>query len=288
MNASRSLAWLNGMLGVVIFSGSLPATRLALHGFDPLFLTYGRATIAALAGAAALAMLRQKLPKRDELPGLLIVAAGVVVGFPLLTALALQHITAARGLLYIALLPVMTAVFAVLRAGERPRLPFWIFSCAASALVMIFAFTTGAVSGTLTGDITMLAAIVLCGLGYAEGGRLARRLGGWQVISWALLITFPVMLPLMLSDWPTDTSTIDGLSVAAFLYVGLFSMLIGFVFWYRGLAQGGIASVGQLQFLQPFLGLALAAAILGEPVGWTLLGVMVLVIGCVATARRFA
>ncbi|WP_372056135.1 DMT family transporter [Tistrella mobilis] len=285
---ARPTAWLNGLVGVVIFSGSLPATRLALLGFDPLFLTYARATIAAAAGALALSLLKQKRPRREEMAGLILVAAGVVIGFPLLTALALEHITAARGLLYIALLPVMTAFFAVVRAGERPRLPFWLFSFAASLLVMAFAVSTGRVAGTLPGDLMMLAAIILCGLGYAEGGRLSRRLGGWQVISWALLMTLPVMLPLALFAWPENLAEVTPPAVLALLYVGLFSMLIGFIFWYRGLAQGGIASIGQLQFLQPFLGLALAAAILGEPVGWSLLVVMILVIGCVAAARRFA
>jgi drug/metabolite transporter (DMT)-like permease len=284
---ARPTAWLNGLVGVVIFSGSLPATRLALQGFDPLFLTYARATIAAMAGAVALVLLKQTRPQRGEIPGLVLVAAGVVIGFPLLTALALEHITAARGLLYIALLPVMTALFAVIRAGERPRPPFWLFSLAASLLVMAFATSTGRVAGMLPGDLMMLAAIALCGLGYAEGGRLSRRLGGWQVISWALLMTLPVMLPLALYAWPEDPTTVPP-AVLALFYVGLFSMLIGFIFWYRGLAQGGIASVGQLQFLQPFLGLALAAAILGEPIGWSLLVVMILVIGCVAAARRFA
>lgn len=288
MMPARPTAWLNGLVGVVIFSGSLPATRLALQGFDPLFLTYARATIAAMAGAVALALLKQTRPQRREIPGLVLVAAGVVIGFPLLTALALEHITAARGLLYIALLPVMTALFAVIRAGERPRPPFWLFSLAASLLVMAFAASTGRVAGTLPGDLMMLAAIVLCGLGYAEGGRLSRRLGGWQVISWALLMTLPVMLPLALYAWPEDPTTVAPPAVLALFYVGLFSMLIGFIFWYRGLAQGGIASVGQLQFLQPFLGLALAAAILGEPIGWSLLVIMILVIGCVAAARRFA
>ncbi len=288
MMPARPTAWLNGLVGVVIFSGSLPATRLALLGFDPLFLTYARATIAAAAGALALSLLKQKRPRREEMAGLILVAAGVVIGFPLLTALALEHITAARGLLYIALLPVMTALFAVVRAGERPRLPFWLFSFAASLLVMAFAVSTGRVAGSLPGDLMMLAAIILCGLGYAEGGRLSRRLGGWQVISWALLMTLPVMLPLALFAWPENLAEVTPPAVLALLYVGLFSMLIGFIFWYRGLAQGGIASIGQLQFLQPFLGLALAAAILGEPVGWSLLVVMILVIGCVAAARRFA
>lgn len=285
---SRSAAWLNGMAGVVIFSGSLPATRLALRGFDPLFLTYGRATIAGVAGAVALCWFRQKLPRRSELPGLLIAALGVVVGFPLLSAIALQHISAARGLLYTALLPIMTANFAVLRAGERPRLPFWCFSLTASLLVMGYALSVGAIAGSMTGDLAMLAAVILCGLGYAEGAQLSRRLGGWQVICWCLVLMLPLMLPLALAHRPMDWTPIDETAIAALFYVGLFSMLIGFAFWYRGLAQGGIAAVGQLQFLQPFLGLALAAAMLGEPVGWSLLAVMSLVLCCVAAAKRYA
>lgn len=284
----RRSAWFDGMVGVVIFSGSLPATRLALRGFDPRFLTFGRASIAGVVGTLALLLLREARPGRRDLPPLLVTALGVVVGFPLLSAFALEHITAARGMLYIALLPVMTAVFATIRGGERPRPGFWLFSCAASLLVMAYAFTTGVVAGSLEGDATMAVAIVICGLGYAEGATLSRRLGGWQVISWALLLSLPVMLPLTLYEWPGDWARIRLPSIAALLYVGLFSMLIGFVFWYRGLARGGIASVGQLQFLQPFLGLILAAVLLGEPVGWVLPAVMVPVILCVAAARRFA
>lgn len=151
-------------------------------------------------GSPALSLLEQKPPRKDELAGLAIIALGVVIGFPLLTSLALQHMTAARGLLYVALLPVMTVLFAVLLAGERLRPPFWFFSLAASLLVMDFAFTTGRVFGTLPGDLMMLAVIVLCGLGSAKGGRLSRRLGGWQVISWSLLMTQPAMLPLALAD----------------------------------------------------------------------------------------
>ena len=159
----RRSAWVDGMLGVVIFSGSLPATRLALRGFDPQFVTFCRASIAGIVGALALLLLREMPPRRRDLPPLLVTALGVVVGFPLLSAFALEHITAARGMLYVALLPVMTAVFAAIRGGERPRPAFWIFSCAASLLVMAYAFTTGVVAGSLVGDATMAVAIVTAG-----------------------------------------------------------------------------------------------------------------------------
>ncbi|MBW3656496.1 MAG: DMT family transporter, partial [Gemmatimonadetes bacterium] len=150
------------------------------------------------------------------------------------------------------------------------------------------ALQEGGAEGSLAGDLMMVAAILLCGLGYAEGARLSRRLGRWQVISWALVLSLPAMLPLALLWAPATWTGVGWPALASLAYVSLFSMLIGFVFWYRGLAQGGIAAVGQLQLLQPFLGLALAATLLGEPVGWGLVLVAAGVVICVAGARRFA
>jgi drug/metabolite transporter (DMT)-like permease len=280
--------WLNGLLGVVIFSGSLPATRVAVLDLDPLFLTFARAAIAGLAGLALLGLFRQPRPERADLGPLAIVAVGVVVGFPLLTALALRHVTSAHAIAFVGLLPFATALFAVLRGAERPRPAFWVFSLLGSALVAGYALRSGGAEGSLIGDLLMVAAILLCGLGYAEGARLSRRLGGWQVISWALVLSLPVMLPLALVLAPATWAPVGWPALLSLAYVSLFSMLIGFVFWYRGLAQGGIAAVGQLQLLQPFLGLALAATLLGEPVGWGLVGVAAGVVACVAGARRFA
>jgi drug/metabolite transporter (DMT)-like permease len=279
--------WGSGLLGVVIFSASLPATRVAVEGFPPLFLTAARAVIAALLGAALLALLRQVRPARRDLASLAIVALGVVVGFPLLTALALQHITSAHSIVFIGLLPLATAIFAVLRGAERPQPLFWLFSILGSAAVGGFALSNdGSVS--LTGDLLMVAAVILCGLGYAEGAVLSRRLGGWQVISWALLLASPLMLLLAALTWPSSWQGIAAPAWIGLGYVSVFSMLIGFVFWYRGLALGGIASVGQLQLLQPFLGLALAGLLLHEPVAWTMILVTGLVVVCVGFARRFA
>ena len=288
MNKHAALeGWGNGLLGVIIFSGSLPATRVAVTGFAPLFLTSARAVIAALLGVFFLVRLRQPRPARDDLLSLAIVAVGVVVGFPLLTALALQHITSAHSIVFVGLMPLSTAAFGVVRGGERPKPLFWLFSCLGSATVMVFALA-GSHSTSLTGDLLMVAAIVLCGLGYAEGAKLSRRLGGWQVISWALLLAVPLMLPLAIATVP---SSWQGIAVPVWLglaYVSIFSMLVGFVFWYRGLACGGIANVGQLQLLQPFLGLALAGLLLHEPVGWSMLVATGVVVICVAFARRFA
>lgn len=279
--------WGSGLLGVVIFSGSLPATRLAVAGFPPLFLTAARAVIAAALGAVLLGLLRTPRPTGRDLASLATVTAGVVLGFPLLTALALRQISSARSLVFIGLLPLTTAVFGAIRGGERPRPLFWLFSLLGSATLTGFALT-GRAPGSTTGDLTMLSAIVLCGLGYAEGAVLSRRLGGWQVICWALLLSLPAVLPIALVTMPENWSRITPLAWIGLGYVSLFSMLIGFVFWYRGLALGGTVSVGQLQLLQPFLGLLLAGWLLHEPVDWRMLSATGCVIASVALARRFA
>lgn len=284
---NNTSGWINGLIGVVIFSGSLPATRVAVLEFDPVFLTVARATIAAILALCLLGLFKEKRPARQQLVPLVIVALGVVIGFPLLTALALQYVTSAHSIVFVGLLPLATAVFGVLRGGERPRAAFWIFSVLGSLLVVGFALSQG-LSASPQGDILMLLAILACGLGYAEGAKLSRTLGGWQVISWALVLSLPVVALL---SWMRMPASFSGISTPAWFslaYVSLFSMLIGFVFWYRGLAQGGIAAVGQLQLLQPFFGLTLAATLLHEQVSLGMLGVTVAVILCVAGAKKFA
>jgi len=277
----------SGLLGVIIFSGSLPATRLAVADFPPVFLTSARAVIAALLGAACLLALRQKAPGRRDLGALILVAGGVVVGFPLLTALALQRITAGHSVVFVGLLPLATACFGVLRGGERPGAAFWLFSLAGAAVVAGFALH-GSGGGEPLGDALMVAAILTCGLGYAEGATLSRRLGGWQVISWALLLSLPFMTATALITLPETWRAASFSAWSGLAYVSVFSMMVGFIFWYRGLALGGISGVGQLQLLQPFFGLLLAAVFLGEPVAWSMIASAAAVVACVAGAKRFA
>ncbi|MFY0596624.1 MAG: DMT family transporter [Cognatishimia sp.] len=286
MNSSFS-GWGSGLLGVLIFSGSLPATRVAVSGLDPLFLTSARAVIAALLALSLLAFFKEKLPSRKNLFSLVVVAIGVVIGFPLLTALALQHITAAHSIVFIGLLPLSTATFGVLRGGKRSTALFWVFSLLGSTAVVGFALSQSA-DASLLGDLFMVSAILACGLGYAEGAQLSRKLGGWQVISWALVLSLPLMAAFAILTWPP---TIKGLSLPVWLslgYVSVFSMLVGFIFWYRGLALGGTAGVGQLQLLQPFLSLALASLLLAEPLAPSMIIVTFFVVICVGGAKRFA
>ncbi|SFK31187.1 EamA-like transporter family protein [Pseudovibrio ascidiaceicola] len=282
-----SAGWGNGLLGVIIFSGSLPATRTAVAGFDPFFLTSIRAVIAALLGIALLSVLRQPFPKRQDIISLAVVALGVVIGFPLLSALALAQMTAAQSLVLMGILPFSTAIFAVLRGGERPKPFFWVFSGVGSLAVAAFALSQNA-EGSLLGSIYMFGAIIVCGLGYAEGATLSRKLGGWQVISWALVLALPVMLIAAILSVPAQLPDSQSTAWYGLMYVSVFSMLVGFVFWYRGLALGGAAGVGQLMLLQPFFGLMLAALLLQETISSMMIAATVVVVGCVVGAKRYA
>lgn len=279
--------WLNGLLGVIIFSGSLPATRIAVQDIDPFFLTFSRASIAGALALMLICGFREKRPSLRHIVSLIVVSLGVVVGFPLLTAMALQHVTSAHSIVFLGLLPLATALFGVIRGGERPRLAFWIFSIIGSLLVVGFALSQN-VAVSLTGDVLMLAAVVVCGLGYAEGAKLSRQLGGWQVISWSLIVSLPFMLAASFITLPESVSQISTSAWLALGYVSLFSMLIGFIFWYKGLASGGIAAVGQLQLLQPFFGLGLSASLLNEAVSPLMIAITLGVILCVVGSRKFA
>lgn len=285
--AKAKQAWWNGLLGVMIFSGSLPATRAAVLELDPVFVTLARAAIAGLLALVLLWLGKVRVPARAHWRSLAVVAGSAVVGFPLLTALALQSVSSAHAIVFIGLLPLATAGFAVLNHGERQSPTFWLFSCMGSALVVGFALTQG-VSAAPQGNVLMLVAILLGGLGYAEGAKLSRTLGGWQVISWALVLAGPLMLPLSLMTMPSSFAHVGLAAWLGLAYVSVFSMLLGFVFWYRGLALGGTAAVSQLQLLQPFFGLLLATLLLHEHVSLLMLLVTVGVIGCVAGARRFS
>lgn len=283
-----SQGWLNGFIGVVIFAGSLPATRIGVMGFTPEFLTTSRAAIAGSIALICLIIFKQSKPNWQQFKGLIIVALGVVIGFPLFTALALQTVTSAHAIVFVGLLPLSTAFFAVLRGGEKPTKLFWIFATLGSSLVIGFMLYENKSLSIYLGDLYMLAAILVCGLGYAEGGKLSRKLGGWQVICWALIVALPIMLVCSLYYFPHDFSNVTWKENLALIYVSLFSMLFGFIFWYKGLALGGIAKVGQIQLIQPFIGLVLSAILLGEHVSLSMIIVSAAVVACVAMAKKFA
>lgn len=276
-----------GGLGVLAFSMSLPATRIAVQQLDPWFVAFGRAVGAALLAWAYLRFTGAPRPTRRQSPRLLIVALGVVVGFPLLTSLALTTQTSAHGAVVITVLPAMTAVFAVLRAGERPPPLFWVASVGGLSAVLVFLIISGSVRGALSSaDLFLLTAVVLCGLGYAEGGALARQLGGARTICWALLLSLPVTLPITLVAAATHPPHADAAAWSAFGYLTAISMFLGFFAWYAGLARGGIAQIGQIQLTQPVLTLLWSALLLAETVTPTSIGAALVVLACVVLIQR--
>ncbi|MEV6633050.1 DMT family transporter [Actinoplanes sp. NPDC051470] len=276
-----------GAIGVLAFSLSLPATRVAVHDLDPWFVAFGRAVGAALLAWAYLTIVAAPRPTRSQWRRLTIVALGVVVGFPLFTSLALTTQTSAHGAVVITALPAMTAVFAVLRAGERPRPRFWVAALGGLAAVVAFLTLSGQVrGGPGAADLFLLCAVILCGLGYAEGGALARDLGGARTIGWALIIALPATVPATLvSAWLRPPHA-GAAAWSGFAYLTVVSMFLAFFAWYAGLARGGIAKVGQLQLIQPVLTLAWSALLLGEPVTPAAIAAALLVLSCVAVTQR--
>ncbi|SCL44385.1 Permease of the drug/metabolite transporter (DMT) superfamily [Micromonospora citrea] len=287
VTADRSAGLALGALGVLAFSMSLPMTRVAVQELDPWFVAFGRAVGAALLAWAYLRFTGAPRPDRSQWRRLTIVALGVVVGFPLFTSLALTTHTSAHGAVVIAVLPAMTAVFAVLRAGERPSPLFWFASIGGLLAVLAFLFLSGTVGGALSpADLHLLAAVALCGLGYAEGGALARELGGARTICWALLLSLPVTLPVTVVATATHPPRADAAAWVAFGYLTAVSMFLGFFAWYAGLARGGIARIGQIQLAQPVLTLAWSALLVGEVVTASSVGAAFVVLGCVVLTQR--
>jgi drug/metabolite transporter (DMT)-like permease len=280
-----------GALGVAAFSLSLPATRAAVADLSPWLVAFGRAVGAGLLAAGYLRLRRAPRPTAVQLRRSIVVALGVVVGFPLLTSLALVTEGAAHGAVVIALLPAVTAVFAVLRAHERPNRVFWLAAAGGVLAILAFTFLSGGVAGGLAGpspaDAFLLGAVVLCGLGYAEGGALARELGGAETICWALVVSMPVTVPITAIALATGGPVHAGRSAwLGFGYVTVVSMFLGFFAWYAGLARGGVARVGQIQLGQPLLTLAWSALLLGERVTPAAVGAAGAVLVCVALTQR--
>ncbi|NUT33098.1 MAG: DMT family transporter [Hamadaea sp.] len=276
-----------GALGVLAFSMTMPATRVAVQQLDPGFVAFGRAVGAGLLAVANLRLTRAPRPSRAQWRKLAVVALGVVVGFPLFTSLALTTQTSTHGAVVVTLLPAVTAVFAVLRAGERPSPLFWAASAAGLLTILTFLITSGTVRGALSvADLFLLAAVVLCGLGYAEGGVLARDLGGARTICWALVLSLPVTVPVAVLAGAAHPPRADAAAWTAFGYVTVVSMFLGFFAWYAGLAAGGIARVGQIQLGQPLLTMAWSALLLEEAVGVGAIGAALVVLACIVLVHR--
>lgn len=276
-----------GFVAIASFSLTLPATRFAVAHLDPAFVGLGRAFFAVLLAAPALLLSRQRLPSRAEIKGLLGVVAGVVIGFPLLSAWAMQHVHASHGAVMLGVLPLATAVAGALLARERPSVGFWSVALLGAALVSGFSAIKG--EGELRlADAALLGAVVAAALGYTQGARVARTLGDWQVISWALVFAAPfVVIPVALTA-PANAAGIPLSAWLGFAYLCVVSQYVGFFPWYRALARGGIARVSQVQLLQPFLTIGASALVLNEVIDDVTLLFAVLVVLVVAVGRTMS
>jgi drug/metabolite transporter (DMT)-like permease len=279
------LGTLQAALGVIAFSLTFPATAWGLEGFGPWSLVAVRSVLAAVIAGGALLALRVSLPARRHWFGLAVVAAGVVLGFPLLTTLALETSTTAHAAVVVGLLPLTTALLSALRVGTRPSHTFWAASLAGAAAVL--AFTVQQSGGALsTADLYLFAALLVCAAGYTEGGRLARVMPGWHVIGWALVLCLPLTVPVAAFALAQEPVRLTAHSVTGLLWVAAGSQFLGLVVWYRGMAAIGIPKASQLQLAQPLLTLVWSVLLLGEhlPVAAPLTAVAVLV--CIAVTQR--
>lgn len=252
-----------GFIGVLIFSITLPATRMTAGFLDPVFVGLGRGAVAGALAILLLLILRVPLPEPKLIPRLLIVALGVVIGFPLLSTYAMQIVPSSHGAVVVGILPMMTAIAGAWLAHEHHTRIFWAAGIIGMILVAGFSLWKG--GWTLqTGDLFLFLSVIAAAVGYAEGGRLAKEHGGWKVISWALALSFPILLlPTLLSIKP-DYYSVPVSAWAGFAYVSVFSMLLGFFAWYKGLSMSGIGKVGQVQLLQTFLTLFFSFLLVGE------------------------
>lgn len=281
MSSRENTGMVLGLLGVVIFSLTLPMTRIVVHEVNPLLNGLGRALFAAVPAAALLLWRREKWPTVAQLKGLCLVILGVIIGFPVLSSWAMQSLPASHGALVNGLQPLFVAIYAAWLSHERPSKAFWACAALGSALVLGYAVISGAGS-IQTGDILMVASVAVGGLGYAEGGRLAKELGGWQVICWALVLSAPLLLGPVIYLASQHQGAISTGAWWAFAYVAMFSQFIGFFAWYAGLAMGGISRVSQVQLLQIFFTMAFSGLFFGEhiePITWIFaVGVIITVI----------
>lgn len=278
-----------GALGVLAFSLSFPATRAAVPELGPTLVGLGRGLIAAVLAALVLLVKRDPLPPRRCWGSLALVALGVVFGFSLFSALALKQLPSAHGAVVIGLLPTATALMAVLRAGERPSKMFWLVAALGLLAALLFATVEGA-GHPQPADLLLLLAVLLGALGYAEGGRLAREMSGWRVISWALVLALPFLLLTVGWAWgvegPRDVAAVSLRAWSGVAYLAVISMFLGFFVWYRAMALGGVARIGQLQLAQPALTLLWSALLLGETIRVQSIAVAAFLMGIAALSQR--
>ncbi|WP_338789407.1 DMT family transporter [Metabacillus sp. FJAT-53654] len=274
-----------GLVGVICFSLTLPSTSIAVEYFGTTVVGLGRTVVAAILVAGVFIVRKEKLPSLHQFKSLLIVAFGAVLGFPLLTSSAMESLPVSHGAVELALLPLATAGFAMFRAGEVPSLKFWISSIIGSLAVIVYALHLGL--GKLQfADLALLAAVIILGLSYAEGGKLAKELGSWQVIAWAIMIGAPFFIIPVGLNLTTEMLNAPIQAWVSFIYLAVVSQFLAYVAWYSGMAMGGIARVSQIQYLQPFLMILFATVFLDESITFFTFVIAVIVVFSVILGKN--
>lgn len=285
MQTNETKGMLLGFIGVLMFSLTLPFTRIAVGELSPYFVTFGRSSLGGICALLLFAFTKPKLPTKNQLIRLSVMALGVVYGFPLFISLAMKTLPSAHGGIVLGVLPLATAVVGALRFNERPSLAFWITAVMGSLLVITYASLNGS-GGLASEDWLLFVAIASASIGYSEGGKLSEEMSSVEVISWALVLTLPINIFLTYQYIDFEISAVSTSAIISFVYVGLISMYIAFFFWYRGIALGGVARVGQVQLLQPFLTLVGAYFLLDEQITAMNIGFALCVLAVVVLGKK--
>lgn len=274
-----------GFVGILIFSLTLPVTKIAILSFNPYFIAFGRATLAGAVALAYLAIKHEPMLAKEDFGKFVVIALGVVFGFPILTTVAMTQGSSSHGAVILGMMPLATTVIGVIRFGERPSLGFWLVSLLGAALVVIYALLKSSGSFTLVDGLLVLGGICAC-VAYVEGGELSRKMNPRAVISWALVISLPINI--VLSYFTFESAYVDAgiFPWIIFIYLSLFPMFLGFFFWYEGLAIGGIARVSQVQLMQPFCTLVAASILLGDSLTWMNIIFAILVVSTVILGKQ--
>lgn len=273
-------------IAVVMFSGTVPATRIAVATIDPVVVGVGRSVLGALIAIGYLVAIRAPWPGRRRLPSIAVVALGAAVGFGWFSAEALRTVSATHGSIVIGLLPMLTAVFAVLRTGVRPRPLFWIALVAGTAVVVWYTASGVRAEPPSIGDAYLVVALICAAAAYAEGGRLAQSIPGGQVIAWGLVAALPISVPLTVAALMRSPFMPGAASLIALGYMAVFSVFVGMVLWYRGMGLAGVARASATQLAQPLLSVIWSWLLVGEPFRPQTIVAAILVLVCVATAQR--
>ena len=286
MRGSEKFGVALGIAGVFLFGGTLPATRLAVTGFDPLFLTAARASIAGCAGLIVLSLLGRPLPPRKLWRDLALAGLCTIVGFPVLMALAMATVPAAHGGVVLGILPLATAAAAALLNKERPSFGFWLASAAGAGVVVLFVIRHGEAGGVGLGDLFLLGTVLAGAFGYTLSGRLSLSMPGWEVICWQVAAFLPFSLLAAVTLWPQSFASVGTPALAGLAYVSLVSQFFAFFVFNAAMAVGGVARIGQLMLLQPFVIVALAAPVNGEPIRLSTFAYAAAVVAAVVVGQR--